>query len=148
MWRRRLHLTIQPRMWAMTLSTLRTRRRFTQILLVGCGSRNHFDIFWGSDTNNGGSVKYKVIFTISPQGDIFFQVQPKYVFKECKAFQRNGTLLYKNLIIHMDEPGSQNNVDSASFQNELPHLQSYIKRSVLFLSIIFKEKLGKHHSWF
>lgn len=45
----------------------------------------------------------------------------------------------------MEEPGSQNNVDSSSFTKMNRLTYRHIKRSILFLKNIFKEKLGKHH---
>lgn len=77
----RMSLKIQLRMWAMTLFNLRIRLMSTQILLLGCGSRNPFDIFWGSDTNNG-AWNTKSFFTISPWREIFSQVQPRSIFSK------------------------------------------------------------------
>lgn len=150
-WRQRMHLTIHPRVWAMTSSHLRTRLRFTQILPVRCGRRNHSDIFWGSDTNNG-AWNTKSFFTINPQGDTFFQVQSTGIFffqrVQSKAFQWNGMLLYKKLIIHMEEPGSQNNVDSASFQNMNCLTYSHLRGGLFFFKTAFLGEVGKPHSWF
>ena len=95
-WRQRMHLTIHPRVWAMTSFHLRTRLRFTQILPVRCGRRNHSDIFWGSDTDNG-AWNTKSFFTINPQGDTFFPVQSTGIFffsKECKAKHSKGIGCY------------------------------------------------------
>lgn len=55
-------------------------------------------------------------------------------------------LLYKKLIIHMEEPGSQNNVDSASVQNMNCLTYSHLRRGLFFFKTVFLGEVGKQHS--
>lgn len=95
-------------------------------------------------------MKYKVIFHDQSTGRYFlsstihrvgFFFPPRV---QSQAFQR--MLLYKKLIIHMEEPGSQNNVDSVSVQNMNCLTYSHLRRGLFSYKTVFLGEVGKQHS--
>lgn len=95
-------------------------------------------------------MKYKVIFHDKSTGRYFLSstIHRAFFFffqrVQSQAFQR--MLLYKKLIIHMEEPGSQNNVDSVSVQNMNCLTYSHLQRGLFFYKTVFLGEVGKQHS--
>ena len=90
-----------------TFSTIRIGLLFTQILLVGCGSRNPLGIPYLCEVVTM-IMEYEIqsFFTIRPQGMFSRKYNPQVFFQRVLSLPKECNIIFFNLITHTKESGS------------------------------------------